>query len=141
MEPAQVTDTQPSTEEEVRTGQSLIHGKGLFSNRRFKEWACIGKLQIGAESSQSVSTISVNGRHYIVEEPWVFLNHSCGANGKLQWFEEGVFLVAGREIQPEEEITIDYRELPERVKSCFECHCEKCRHAPKAQRTKFGNNP
>lgn len=51
---------------------------------------------------------------------WKPLNHSCDPNA---WFE-GLNVVARRDIQPGEQITIDYAMMYGEEMPLFECHCD-----------------
>ena len=78
------------------------------------------------------------GDHRILEpeSPFRFLNHSCQANGRFNWYdlqaskagtiERRVFVLALGTIRPGEEFTIDYRWPPEIAIPC-RCGAANCR--------------
>ncbi len=101
----------PNREKRIEVRQSPIHGKGLYALRRFRLGARIGIFE-GIETDS-------DGEHvlWLTDEDGLetglegrnelrFLNHACLPNAEL----DGVDLHAVRNIQPGQEITIDYGE-------------------------------
>jgi len=93
------TDDLTVTEEclsKVEIGQSLIHGRGLFAISSIKagEFICVG---------------SVDGKRAIGGR---FTNHSPFPNAEYRLNEKktGIDVYAKRNIEPDEEILLDYRE-------------------------------
>lgn len=107
----------------VRGGRSTIDRVGLFANCRFRRHQDIGMLRLGPSEQQGQYTIRFDGRHRLVKEPWRFLNHSCSPNAKLKWRGKGVALIAAEEVLPQEELTVDYRDLQEMIGTPFVCQC------------------
>ncbi len=105
--------TNKALKEWFYTEKSAIHGKGLFARKHIKKGAYMGEYDGPA--------VKDNGMHVLwVEEDddqWVgrdgknllrYLNHSQSPLAEFVGFE----LFALRDIQPDEEITINYGEEP-----------------------------
>lgn len=77
----------------VELKESPIHGKGLFAQRAFQpgDVVCAGRLK-GCRTP--------GGR---------FINHAYEANVKPVIVDDDIYAVATREIQPGEELLVDYR--------------------------------
>jgi hypothetical protein len=77
----------------VELKESPIHGKGLFAQRVFRagDVVCPGRLK-GCRTP--------GGR---------FINHAYEANVKPVMVGDDIYAVATREIQPGEELLVDYR--------------------------------
>ena len=77
----------------VELKESPIHGKGLFAQRAFRagDVVCPGRLK-GCRTP--------GGR---------FINHAYEANVKPVMVDDDIYAVATREIQPGEELLVDYR--------------------------------
>lgn len=109
-----------------RSGRSSIEGAGMFSNARFSIGGMLGKLRYGKSEEQGKYTISIKDKHYLVKKPWRFLNNSCSPNCCIEHKDNDVMLKAIVEIYPQDELTIDYNSLHEKVGNGFECRCKKC---------------
>jgi len=119
---------------------SRIEGKGCFATQRFKQWRKIaeytGERITNAEANRRASRRRLricainnrwsldgsrggNGTHYI--------NHSCEPNAFMKIVYNHILFIALRDIQPGEEITIDYEStLHADTKRCG-CGAENCR--------------
>jgi SET domain-containing protein len=114
------TDTATGTEVVVFT-PSPIHGRGGFARNDIAkktrilkyEGELIDKEESGRRCEQNnVYIFSLNDHHDIdgdVEwNPARFLNHSCSPNCEAILDEDGIWLVAGRDIRAGEELTFNY---------------------------------
>ena len=103
------TDTEPDLDQLFYVADSAIHGKGLFARADIAADAYLGSYD-GPETRD-------NGMHVLwVQEPsgeWIgrdgrnllrYINHDRSPNAEFDGFD----LYAIRDIQPDEEITIDY---------------------------------
>ena len=111
----------------ARPGFGAIEGTGLFANVRFMEGDQIAIVKLGKESSQAKYTIFFQGKHYIVEKPWRFINHSCDPNARIDRRDSEIGLVALKEIFPQTEITCNYKLFEDEVREHFTCTCPQCR--------------
>ena len=99
----------------VYAGKSAIHGRGLFTKRgahRGERICCVkGKKKIMQNKSKKDALanpdwIGVSKRTWIDPAvPFKYLNHSCEPNTGIKG---RVSMHALRDIQPDEELTIDY---------------------------------
>ncbi len=99
-------------------GESPIHGKGVFAKRDiskgeticFMRGESIDTLEVqrryeSGEERES-DPLQVGEKEYLdLEEPYVFINHSCSPNAYMNGKNE---LKALKEIKKGEEITYDY---------------------------------
>jgi hypothetical protein len=111
----------------ARAGFSEIEGTGLIANVRFAQGDEIGPIKLGKESLQTKYTILFNGKHFLVEKPWKFLNHTCNPNARIERRKEQMVLIAVDDIFPQTEITCNYRSFDEDIGAHFTCRCPKCR--------------
>jgi len=124
----------------LQIGPSEIEGKGCFATRRFGRLRKIaeytGERISNAEANRRATrrrlricalnnrwsldgTRGGNGTHYI--------NHSCQPNAFMKIVYNHILFIALREIQPGEEITIDYEStLHSDTKRCG-CGAQNCR--------------
>ena len=108
---------------------SPIHGQGLFASEPIRagetilDWStCAETLtdeRIAALPVEERRYLSViEGRNVLFKPPARFVNHSCQPNAHGQWGRD----VALRDIEPREEITVDYQ--AEQVPGLdLECSC------------------
>lgn len=127
-----------SSKVEVRT--SSINNKGMFAKEYIKAGEVVyikgGHILTKAElftSSVINSYLPISDEYYLAaqtveeeESVKLFNNHSCDPNCGMHG---EITFVAIRDIQPGEELTVDYAFIDNEDYS-FECHCgsEKCRH-------------
>lgn len=101
--------------------KSRISGNGMFAREPIKqgETVCIvgGMVMTGSEFAAFQEThsfynsIQIDNHLHLVEDPEITrsqdssMNHSCDSSA---WMEDEVTLVARRDIEPGEEVTVDY---------------------------------
>ncbi len=110
----------------VYSNRSPIHRIGLFSNRRVFAGQNIGTLALGKTLIQGKYTVEFKGKHKLVKEPWMYLNHSCVPNAQLEFKDNKIVLKAKDDIFPHCELTVDYSLLNEKIEGKFDCNCSKC---------------
>ncbi len=123
-------------EEFVYVKESGIHGKGLFSSVKIEEGETImvikGEVISGDECERREDEednvyIFWNGDDCYIDTAMTskikYINHKCDYNCEvLDNDETSLLLVADRDIEPNEELTIDYG-----YEEIYEyCRCEKC---------------
>lgn len=113
-------------ERAVRAGASPIAGRGLFALRSFEAGHAIGPLRLGRARAQGKHTLQVGARHRTVEAPWRYINHACRPSARLEITKRDAVLIATCAIAAGQELTIDYRALPETPSVAFTCHCGEC---------------
>ncbi len=114
--------------------ESEIHGAGLFTSigisKGQKIMVIMGESISGDECEKREEDGNVyifwNGETYIdtaMTDKIKFINHNCKYNcDVMDRDEESLLLIAARDIQAEEELTIDYG-----YEEIYEiCHCEIC---------------
>lgn len=115
-------------------------GKGIFARKRFPESVVIGEFKgetIHDEDYGSDYCMSIgDGMALEPEPPFCFVNHSCEPNCEFDWFDlaepgggpekRRVFLISIREIEPGEELTIDYNWTASNAIPC-RCGAPSCR--------------
>ena len=122
----------------VRVGQSKF-GQGVFAGREFRIDEAVGRItgEVIDDPEHSSDFCMDLGDELTLEPggPFRYLNHSCQPNCEIvQWEsdeedvepEPGLWVHALREIQPEEELTIDYSWPAETAIPCG-CGAERCR--------------
>ncbi len=123
-------------EDFVYVKDSGIHGKGLFSSVKIKEGKTImvikGEVISGDECERREEEdnnvyIFWNGDDCYIDtantDKIKFINHKCEYNCEVADGDKtSLLLVAARDIEPNEELTIDYG-----YEEIYEfCRCEKC---------------
>jgi len=128
------------------SGKSKIHGEGVFTKEKISKGEKL--MEFGGENisrdkvfsgdyrSRSIWTVdkdtflalSISDAEESLDE---HLNHSCDPNS---WLEDEVTLVARRDIEPGEEITLDqgtwnfeYKDYTDNQEMCH-CGADICRH-------------
>ena len=81
----------------IYVGNSNIHGKGLFTVDRLKEGDVVG-----------VSHVSYDRVWYQVFPIGIFYNHSIKPNCIVRTDDNVNLVVANRDIEKDEELTVDY---------------------------------
>lgn len=107
-------------------GRSAIQNTGMFSDHIFDDRELIGRLRYGPRTEHGTYTLHVAGQERIVKKPWRFLNHSCDPNCSLSFQNKVIHVVALKDIYPQDELTIDYRQLPGVITNAFQCSCPVC---------------
>ena len=118
--------------EAVRTGPSR-HGFGVFAIRECKAGEVVGELTgqvIQDPDYESDYCIEIDSEISLEpDEPFRFINHSCNPNCQLACSADNpmeIWVEAIRDIEPEEEITIDYAWPAESAIVCG-CGSPNCR--------------
>jgi uncharacterized protein len=136
----------------IAVRNSPIHGRGVFALRRIPKGTRIieykGKLITEKEADRRYSRMHANSPHTMLfsldgglvidatrrgnSARWI--NHSCAPNCEIE--EEGhrIFIEAGREIHPGDELTYDYNlqigekhtKTAKREHACY-CRARRCR--------------
>jgi len=123
----------------VRVGPSKI-GLGVFAGRRFKPLDMIGRIhgkRIDDPEHESDYFIELDQRHGLEPSaPFRYLNHSCQPNAALIKVEPEheddapgeteIWVEALAQIEPGEELTIDYGWLADAAIPC-RCGSPNCR--------------
>ena len=122
-------------EEFVVVKESSLHGKGIFADKLIPKGSLVMVIKgeaisedecVRRENEEDNVYIFWNGDNYIdtaMTNKIKYINHDCTPNCEVEdRDEESLNLVAAKDIQPGEEITIDYD-----YEEIFEiCQCEKC---------------
>lgn len=110
----------------VRIDTSTIDDQGVISQTFFVENERIGSLSKKYVAEQGKHTLEVDNKHYLIMEPWSYLNHSCKPNAQVKIESNKLAIVAIKEIFPEDEITFDYCKYEKKVSKKFICKCPHC---------------
>jgi SET domain-containing protein len=125
----------------IRVGKSKIDGRGCFATVRFKKGRKIVEL-VGERVSRVEAARRMRGKRRLhicgINSYWgidssrggngsQFVNHSCQPNAFIRIIHEHILFFALRDIEPGEEITLDYVESyhPD-TKGC-RCGVKNCR--------------
>lgn len=129
----------------IEIKKSPISGTGMFARERIKkgETVCMVGGVVMTESEfegfqatySTYNAIQIDEGLHLVEQPDITqtldgsMNHSCDSN---TWMNDEVTLVARRDIESEEEITVDYALFTTQPNWALDtpCHCGSphCRH-------------
>ena len=122
----------------LESRKSPISGNGMFASEAIQkgEVVCIvgGTVMTDAEfaafqaTHSLYSSIQIDKNLHLVEDHETiryldgYLNHSCDSNA---WMEDEVTLVARRDIEPGEEVTVDYALFTTQSNWMLDtrCHC------------------
>ena len=125
----------------IRVGRSKIDGRGCFAARRFRKWEKIAELE-GERVSRVEAARRMRGRRRLhicaIDSYWgidgsrggngsQFVNHSCRPNSFVRILHGHVIFFALRDIEPGEEITLDYVESYHPDDYRCRCGVEGCR--------------
>ena len=125
----------------IRVGKSKIDGRGCFAARRFRKWEKIAELE-GERVSRVEAARRMRGKRRLhicaVDSYWgidgsrggngsQFVNHSCRPNSFVRIISGHVIFFALRDIEPGEEITLDYVESYHPDDYRCRCGVEGCR--------------
>ena len=117
---AKTVETAPG----IRVGRSKIDGRGCFATKRFRKWEKIAELT-GERVSRVEAARRMKGKRRLhicaTDSYWgidgsrggngsQFVNHSCRPNSFVRILRGHVIFFALRDIEPGEEITLDYVE-------------------------------
>ena len=130
----------------IRVGRSKIDGRGCFAARRFRKWEKIAELT-GERVSRVEAARRMRGRRRLhicaIDSYWgidgsrggngsQFVNHSCRPNSFVRILHGHVIFFALRDIEPGEEITMNYRD-PNHPPVC-RCGAANCRSRPRGRK-------
>lgn len=115
----------------IKSHAKLSIGKAVFAITEIQK----GKKVIESHLLKTVSqrnkySLEYHGRHVIIDEPGMLVNHSCDPNCILVPNQYGAFdFIACRQIRPNEEITFDYESIESEIVAFSDCHCgtKNCR--------------
>ena len=125
----------------IRVGKSKIDGRGCFAARRFRKWEKIAELE-GERVSRVEAARRMRGKRRLhicaIDSYWgidgsrggngsQFINHSCRPNSFVRITHGHVIFFALRDIEPGEEITLDYVESYHPDDYRCRCGVENCR--------------
>jgi len=117
-------------------------GLGLFADEPIPKGACIieyiGRVISEAEqyTSNSKYLFEINTKITIDGATRAntarYINHSCRPNAEVELYRQRVFILARRQIKPDEEITYDYgKEYWDEHIGPKGCRCLKCQEKKK----------
>lgn len=123
---------------DVEVKNSSIQGKGVYARKNFKK----GSIVLEIDDSHVVKDINIltkeqfefhcdylsNGTIVLMQEPEVYINHSCNPNTYVKTINGVRKVLAMRDIKNGEEITYDYAINGENA-GTFDCKCgaKNCR--------------
>ena len=125
----------------IRVGRSKIDGRGCFATRHFRKWEKIAELE-GERVSRVEAARRMRGRRRLhicaIDSYWgidgsrggngsQFVNHSCRPNSFVRIISGHVIFFALRDIEPGEEITLDYVESYHPDDYRCRCGADGCR--------------
>jgi SET domain-containing protein len=125
----------------IRVGKSKIDGRGCFATKRFRKWEKIAELE-GERVSRVEAARRMRGKRRLhicaIDSYWgidgsrggngsQFVNHSCRPNSFVRITSGHVIFFALRDIEPGEEITLDYVESYHPDDYRCRCGVEGCR--------------
>ena len=105
--------------------QDTAYGKGIFAKTNIQKSAVVihaNILKIEAQRSKYSIEIGHN-QHAIAEETLVFANHSCEPTVYVQHKQNMIYMLASREIQPNEQICFDYETTEASIVAFNQCNC------------------
>ena len=124
----------------LRVGRSTLTGRGLFATTRIRARAKIGEFEgevIGLREARrrakgrTIVAIVELERHALdaTDSPrgFRFINHSCAPNTFMRCTAERAEFYALRDIEPGEELTVDYGESHHNGKLPCRCGAARCR--------------
>ena len=125
----------------IRVGRSKIDGRGCFATRRFKKGRKIVEL-VGERVSRVEAARRMRGKRRLhicgIDSYWgidssrggngsQFINHSCQPNTYLRIIHEHIIFFALRDIEPGEELTLDYMDSYHPDDYPCRCGVKNCR--------------
>lgn len=134
------SDQAPPIPKAIRVSRTKV-GKGVFARRHFTIDAIVGEIEgeliEDDDYGSDYCMCFGDGRVLEPAAPFRFVNHSCSPNCEFVWYDvnEGksgapkdrrMFLIATRDIHPDEELTIDYAWPAEGAIRC-RCGADNCR--------------
>lgn len=122
--------------ESIQIGDTENTGKGIFANKRFKKNQILFMVEGNVKSDSYGPNYRIGARWFgIDDKTWIstsrnsyayYLNHSCNPNSGIR---DKVIIVAMRDIEKGEEITLDYSitEADPYWKMKCKCSDQNCR--------------
>jgi hypothetical protein len=123
------------TVKRVEVRSSAKRGQGVYAvaacpaGERLREIAIERELTpdapLGPTDDPSHAFLA-DGKYLLVGYPDRYLNHSCDPNAYVEYFGNQLFLVARRDINPDEEICLDYL-INNAGGDSWKCDCQASR--------------
>jgi SET domain-containing protein len=125
----------------IAVGKSKIDGRGCFATVHFRKGRKITEL-VGEKVSRMEAARRMRGRERLhicgIDTYWgidgnsggngsQFINHSCDPNSYVRIIHGHIIFFALRDIEPGEEITLDYVESYHSNEKRCRCQSPKCR--------------
>ncbi|MDP1694146.1 MAG: SET domain-containing protein-lysine N-methyltransferase [Candidatus Woesearchaeota archaeon] len=103
--------------------KSHIHGIGIFTTKNIKNKSIFYEVPMKLLSDKAISKLAYIGKCRWVSDEKVlnYVNHSCEPNSVLDISDQPK-LVAKRDINADEEITVDYNKTEKKGKK-VPCNC------------------
>jgi uncharacterized protein len=125
---------------DVSVQPSRIDGQGAFADERIPGRRKIGEIRgqslsvddarIRATRHERIMIVEVSTRRAIdfskSDDPLRYTNHSCGPNARLSIRQRRVEFYALRDIEPGEEITVNYGETHHEGRLACRCGAPGC---------------
>ena len=94
---------------------------GLYSRKLFRAGQTIINVQNGdKQDNRDFRSIELDNGHYLHPDG-MFTNHSCDPSAHID--KVSGFLIAAKQIWPNDEITFDYSATESDIVAPFECRC------------------
>lgn len=118
----------------IEIRDSIIHGKGVFTTEHVSRHSVIDRVNVVREITNEHPLDPSRGELYhhchwypdgttvLVDEPYCYLNHSCEPNTTYYTINKVSYLMAMRDIQEDEELTLEYS-LVNFTGQIWECKC------------------
>lgn len=113
------------SEHPLAVRKSPIHGSGIFAKETVDAGQQIGYFEGYAIDHSTAHSLTFGDTRIEPTGILKHLNHSCTPNARFQ----NRWLIATRDIKPEEEITINYMATEPDISHRFHCKCgsENCK--------------
>ncbi len=100
-------------------------GRGVFAATNISEnETVIRSRQEKALAQRDKFSLELMGKHILIDEPGVIVNHSCQPNCVLVINQHDAYdFVAIKEIGAGEEITFDYESIESQIVGFGQCYC------------------
>jgi SET domain-containing protein len=114
----------------LKRKKSLIDGQGIFTEKEIKEGERFYFIPLDKVFNKPTSKSAFIGNNKYVNDEAIlnWVNHSCDFNTSLDILTPEPFLIAVKNIKPEEEITCDYNKTEKGgTEAVCKCKSKKCR--------------